>query len=184
MKIIYLAAFKAEHPNYDIDYQDINGKRDIGGDMLDVNLDPYDVIIATPPCNYWSRAHSTDERRNKAKYSVDTMWLLPGIILRLKNQSKPFIIENIRNYPLFSRWGMFDVPGIFTYEHGRHTYWTNIMFNPTTLPKIHNGFHPKDENGNIKGYIRFKGNDQGGEEVHNVIQYWLQVVKESYFSEV
>lgn len=31
MKGIYLASFMAEHPNYDIVYQDINGKRDIGG---------------------------------------------------------------------------------------------------------------------------------------------------------
>ena len=37
MKGIYLAAYKANHPNYNIDYQDINGKRDIDGDMLTVN---------------------------------------------------------------------------------------------------------------------------------------------------
>lgn len=34
MKIIYLAAYKAEHPNWNIIYQDINGKRDIGGDNV------------------------------------------------------------------------------------------------------------------------------------------------------
>ena len=29
MKIIYLGAYKANHPNRDIIYQDINGKRDM-----------------------------------------------------------------------------------------------------------------------------------------------------------
>lgn len=51
-KGIYLAAFKANHPNHNITYQDINGLRDIDGDMLQTDLTPYDFIIATPPCNY------------------------------------------------------------------------------------------------------------------------------------
>ena len=42
---IYLAAFKAYHPNHKIVYQDINGKRDIGGDMMEVDLADYDYII-------------------------------------------------------------------------------------------------------------------------------------------
>lgn len=52
MKGIYLASFTALHPNYDIIYQDINGKRDLGGDMMDIirskELGNYDFIIATP----------------------------------------------------------------------------------------------------------------------------------------
>ena len=63
MKGIYLAAFKAYHPNYDIVYQDINGKRDIGGDMMDVDLTQFDFIIATPPCNYYSRELRPTERK-------------------------------------------------------------------------------------------------------------------------
>lgn len=35
---IYLGACRAYHPGYDITYQDIDGKRDLGGDMLDVDL--------------------------------------------------------------------------------------------------------------------------------------------------
>lgn len=31
MKGIYLASYEALHPNYDIVYQDINNKRDLGG---------------------------------------------------------------------------------------------------------------------------------------------------------
>ena len=53
-KGIYLGACRAYHPGYDITYQDIDGKRDLGGDMLDVDLNQYDYIIATPPCNWWS----------------------------------------------------------------------------------------------------------------------------------
>lgn len=34
MKIIYLASHIAKHPNWDIIYQDITGKRDIGGDNV------------------------------------------------------------------------------------------------------------------------------------------------------
>lgn len=31
MKVIYLGAYEAYHPNFDVIYQDINGKRDMGG---------------------------------------------------------------------------------------------------------------------------------------------------------
>lgn len=34
MKGIYLGAFQALHVRYDLDYQDINGKRDIPGDSF------------------------------------------------------------------------------------------------------------------------------------------------------
>ena len=74
MKGIYLAAFRARHPNYNIIYQDINPrcKCDLVGDMLDVNLTEYDFIIATPPCNYWSRANY---RREVSEYSRKTKHL-------------------------------------------------------------------------------------------------------------
>lgn len=47
MKGIYLASFTASHPGYEIIYQDINGERDLPGDMMDIDLTPYDFIIAT-----------------------------------------------------------------------------------------------------------------------------------------
>ena len=98
MKGIYLAAFKPLHPNYEMDYQDINGKRDIGGDMMEVDLTPYDFIIATPPCNWWSRANY---RRNRSPYALQTKHLLPDIIKKLCEQDKPFIVENVKtNYDL------------------------------------------------------------------------------------
>ena len=38
MKGIYLGAFRAYHPDYDLVYQDINGLRDLPGDMLEIDL--------------------------------------------------------------------------------------------------------------------------------------------------
>lgn len=161
MKIIYLAAYKAKHNDYDITYQDINGLRDIGGDMLDIDLNDYDIIIATPPCNYWSRANY---RRDISDYAKKTKHLLPAIIDKCIKINKPFIIENVRNRPLFNEYGLYDKK-CFIYEVGRHTYWTNILFNPTNI---------KQKNDNINN-ISSK-NRQGGKNVHDVINYWLNTV--------
>ena len=164
MKIIYLAAHIASHPNWDVTYQDITNKRDIGGDMMDVDLTPYDVIIATPPCNYWSRANY---RRETSEYAQATKYLLPAILLRLQNQDKPYIVENVRNSNLFKQYGLYNGKS-YVYEHGRHTYWTNIPFNPNNIQQT---FDFKT------GGIRLKSNTQGGDNVHIVIEYWLEVVK-------
>ena len=43
MNGIYLASYKALHENHNIVYQDINGQRDIGGDMMDIDLSPYEA---------------------------------------------------------------------------------------------------------------------------------------------
>lgn len=59
-KGIYLASCRARHPNYNIIYQDIEKEKynsDIGGDMMEVDLSAYDFVIASPPCNWWSRAN-------------------------------------------------------------------------------------------------------------------------------
>ena len=37
--------------------------------MMEIDLSPYDVIIATPPCNYYSRANY---RRETSEYSQMT----------------------------------------------------------------------------------------------------------------
>lgn len=191
MKIIYLAAHIANHPNYDIDYQDITGKRDIDGDMMEVNLDPYDVIIATPPCNYRSRANY---RRETSEYSQKTKYLLPGILLKLQNQNKPYIVENVRNSKLFKEYGLYNGKS-FIYEIGRHTYWTNIPFNMSNINQISDfyatnkripgkygwfltpdGREVRSPGQNIQ--ILSRKNRQGGKNVHEVIEYWLGVIKE------
>jgi site-specific DNA-cytosine methylase len=161
MKGIYLASYKALHPNYDIVYQDINGKRDLGGDMLDVDLSKYDFVIATPPCNYWSIANY---RRETSEYSLKTKMLLPNILKKLCNQKKPFIVENVRNSPLFNKYGLMNLP-CFIHFYGRHTYWTNVMLNFETI-------HQKFDN------IHFEhtATRQGGENVFNTIEHFLEVI--------
>lgn len=193
MKGIYLASFEAYHENYNIVYQDINGKRDLGGSMLDIDLSQYDFIIATPPCNYWSRANY---RRETSEYSQLTKHLLPCIIRKLIDLDKPFIIENVRNYELMNRNGLFD-NSAFVYEIGRHTYWTNVPFNMSNIKQETNF---KAVNSRVKGergwFMKPDGtltksagkiqktstkNRQGGFQVFEVIDYWLKVVKEMYF---
>lgn len=160
MKGIYLAAYRANHPTYNIKYQDINGLRDIGGDMLDVDLEPYDFIIATPPCNYYSIANY---RRDSSEYSQKTKHLLPTILKRLCYQDKPFIVENVRNYPMYEKLGLFNLP-CFVYFIGRHTYWTNIMFMSDIEQTLEN----------ISSMSRQYR--EGGDNVHNVMEQWLHTI--------
>lgn len=169
MKGIYLAAFEAFHANYEIDYQDINGKRDIGGDMLQIDLSPYDFIIATPPCNYWSRCNY---RRDSSQYALATKHLLPEIIKKLCSQEKPFIVENVRNSKLFSDYGLYNF-GCFIYEIGRHTYWTNIFLDSADIEQRQDfkcgGYVIKYEDMNNCKH-------QGGYNVYNVIESWLRQI--------
>lgn len=122
MKGIYLASGNAHHPNHDLVYQDINGKRDIGGDMLEIDLSPYDYIVATPPCNYWSRANY---RRETSEYSQKTKHLLPETIDKLLELGKPFLVENVKNKVLYNKHGLLD-KDCRIYFVGRHTFWTNV----------------------------------------------------------
>jgi site-specific DNA-cytosine methylase len=170
MKILYLAAFKANHPNWNITYQDINGKRDIDGDMMNVDLDPYDVIIATPPCNYYSVAN---HRRNTSEYSQKTKHLLPDIIAKVKASGKPYLIENVRNYPLMKSFYDQD----YVYEYGRHTYWTNIPFNPNNIKQIKEFTYKIMSNGK-RGMFTPSNQRQGGTNVHNVVEHWLEYIKD------
>lgn len=155
---IYLGAYTAEHPNYDIVYQDINGKRDLAGDMLLINLDPYDFIICTPPCNYWSHALADDR---KSSYSFATKHLLPEMLKKLRDLKKPFIIENVRNDPKFEANGLFQYRDVYVYRIGRHTYWTNRSFNT---------FIAQDPEDIVSVHTI---NRQGGKNVHAVIEKWL-----------
>jgi len=161
MKSIYLASFTANHPKFDIVYQDINGKRDIGGDMLEIDLNDYDVIIATPPCNYYSKANW---RRETSEYSLKTKHLLPSILKKLSKIKMPWIVENVRNQVLMKDF--FDLAP-FVYFYGRHTYFTNRPFNPEGISQKFENIQHLD-----------KRDRQGSGNVHNVIDYWLETIKE------
>lgn len=169
MKGIYLAAFRANHPKHNLVYQDINGKRDIGGDMLDIDLTPYDYIIATPPCNYWSRANY---RRDVSKYALNTKHLLPSILKKLCYQDKPFIVENVRNDRLFNLYGLYNLP-CHIYKIGRHTYWSNILF----VTDIEQHFDFMYGGRPVKSFnYMSRAERQGGSNVHNVIEMFLETI--------
>lgn len=171
MKGIYLGACRAYHPNYNIDYNDIfkaSEHINIICDMLEIDLTNYDYIIATPPCNWWSRAN---RRRDESYYALTTKHLLPDILLKCIRSNKPFIVENVRNYNRFLQNGIIDIcekNGIFIYEYGRHTYFTNILLNMYNIPQI-------------KDNIKYTSNSkttyrQGGLNVHVIVEYFLEML--------
>lgn len=177
MKGIYLAAFKAKHDGHDIVYQDINGQRDIGGDMMDIinskDLGNFDYIIATPPCNWWSRANY---RRNQSEYALKTKHLLIDTIRELSICGIPYIIENVRNEKLFKEYGLFDVP-CFIYFVGRHTYWTNIMIDFSQIIQKPKTIVIDGKKKYLSSQDISRKNRQGGEEVHEVIEYWINYIE-------
>ena len=180
MKVIYLGRCRAYHPNYDVDYNDITKTSDhinIIGDMLKVDLSCYDVLIATPPCNYYSRANY---RRDISSYALNTKHLLPGVLYRfMQNYNKPFLVENVRNWSLFQKCGITKFcndNGIFIYEYGRHTYFTNIMLNLNNIPQVKDNIAHISNSKNIYR--------EGGYNVYNVIEYFLKYCKEFNNSEV
>lgn len=168
-KGIYLAACKARHPKYNIVYQDIDGQYqcDIGGDMLETPILHYDFIIATPPCNWWSKLNMA---YFKSWYAWQTIHLLPMIIMRLaiNFRGTPFIIENVINRKKFTECGIYKLiqsMGLYTQEVGRHLYISNVIFDldcPQHLDFGKNGKRINDD-----------GYNQGGSNVHVVIEKWL-----------
>jgi len=167
--VICLAAGKAVL-NYDnVIYNDFIVKRDLVCDMMDVDLSQYDILIATPPCNYYSRANSYKSKETSV-YSQTTKHLLPDIIDKFIASGKPFIVENVRSGPLFKKLGLFN-KNCFIYFYGRHTYWTNVMFNPLGIPQEYDFC-------SIPGYgcVRLKSYVQGGKNVNDVFDYWLSIV--------
>ena len=131
-KVVYLAAGEAviEVPGCTIVYNDLYLNRDLKCNMLDVNLSEFDVVLASPPCNFYSRANY---RRHISSYSLLTKNLLPCILSDLIVLGRPFIVENVINKKLMSSCDSLlkmvisgEVPGVFYYEFGRHCYFTNV----------------------------------------------------------
>lgn len=164
MKVIYLASGRAKLNYPNVIYNDIKEKRDLTGDMMSIDLNNYDILVATPPCNYYSRANN---RRETSVYALETKHLLPDIIDKFIKTGKPFIVENVRNEPLFIKQGLYDKRCLI-YKHGRHTYWTNIMFDLSRVPQEY-------DFKTIPGYgcVRLKSYVQGGKNVNDVIDLFI-----------
>lgn len=165
-KVIYLASGRAKLNYPYVTYNDYKEKRDLVCDMMTVNLSDYDILIATPPCNYYSRANSM---RETSKYAQETKHLLPDIIDKFIKTGKPFIVENVRNEPMFKKLGLYD-KNCLIYKHGRHTYWTNTLMNITNIPQEYDFKQIPNY-----GCIRLKSYVQGGKNVNDVLDYFVRV---------
>ena len=166
MKGIYLCCGRARHFSHDIVYQDVDPRYgDLVCDVLDVDLSIYDFFIATPPCNWWSRANPYYKT---STYSLLTKHLLPDVISKLASFGKPFIVENVINKKRMTAEGIFklsDSLGLYHQFVGRHTYWTNALINLDCLQ------HQDFRYGGRR--INKDGHNQGGSNVHAVIEKWL-----------
>lgn len=92
---------------------------------------------------------------------------------KLGRQNKPFIVENVRNDKRFTENGIYDICNrynINVYKVGRHNYFTNMMCNLQC--EQHQDFKYGGKRVNNDGY------NQGGSNVHNVIEIWLKIVNE------
>ena len=171
MKGIYLASCKARHKKYNLIYNDIDPKYkpDIVGDMLQVDLTSYDYIIASPPCNWWSKANPYYKT---SKYALETKHLLPDTIIKLSESGKPFIIENVKNIKRMAENGIFDLInryGLFYQFVGRHIYIYNGLLIDLNCEQIQD-FIYGGKRVNKDGY------NQGGTNVYNVIEIWLKQI--------
>ncbi len=166
-KVIYLASGRAVLDYKNVVYNDIKEKRNLVCDMLNVDLSTFDILIATPPCNYYSHARGNNP---PSEYAIKTKHLLPTIIDRFIKTGKPFIVENVRNEPLYKKLGLYN-KNCYIYKHGRHTYWTNVLFNPSGIPQEY-------DFKTISGYgaVRLKSYVQGGKNVNDVFNYFLEIV--------
>lgn len=165
LKAIYLCSGNANQDRSDIKitYNDLYIKRDIQKDWKNISLQNYDILIGTPPCNYYSKANY----RKNSEYSQLTKNILPNMLKKFKNTNKPFIIENIRNRSTLkeiANWCFLN--GIRIIENGRHTYFTNIYnFLPTYINIKNNNIQNKSSK-----------NRQGDQEVKDTINQFLDLV--------
>lgn len=173
MKILYGCCYKADLDLPNITYVDVlpNLKKSnncvyIQQDIRDLDFNQFDIILCSPPCNYYSRANY---RRNESEYALRTKDLLPLCINRAYLTHKPFIVENVRSPKLFSQ---LDIPAdIFIYVYGRHTYFTNVMIDFSNIPQRQDFI----AGGKLINYHDPSGRE-GGFNVNNVFKYFLSYV--------
>lgn len=165
MKGVYLFSCIAIHKNFDIDYNDNLINRDLNCSAFEVDLSKYDYIIATPPCNYYSKIN---QQRDISEYSLKTKDYLPNILEVLISLNKPFIVENVLNETLIPHQFDYDC---YVYKVSGHTYWTNIE-----LPRIYD--LPFIKAKKVQDNTLFR---QGGYNVHLVVEYFLRVLHYTNF---
>ena len=162
LKGIYLASRKHRLPGYNLDYNDIENYEGINklGDMMEVNLEEYDYIIATPPCNYYSRANY---RREKSDIAQKTKHLLPDILEKLIKLNKPFIVENVCNENRLPK------TNVYEFNFGNHHFYTNVFM------LIYDKSYAERQN---KQYISRSKRD-GNKNVDLIIKLFLETIHEN-----
>lgn len=74
---------------------DVEGLRVVEGDATTYPLDGYDLATGSPPCTgHSTRAGLADRARG---HEVDTAWMLPHTIARLRASGLPYIVENVQS---------------------------------------------------------------------------------------
>lgn len=167
-KTIYLAAgyAKLEEPN--VIYNDLIVPRENRQDMLDVDLSDYDILIATPSCNFYSYARGNNK---PSKYALRTAHLLLEIIIKFYNTGKPFIVENVTNKTTLDFiWAMCADLNLYRFKHARHTYITNIKFDISSVPK------ELDFNKDCS-FINIFSDRQGGNQVSAILDLFIKAAK-------
>ena len=159
MKGIYLASREHRIPNYDIDYNDIINYKGINrpGDMLQIDINEYDYVIATPPCNYYSRANY---RRETSIVAQATKHLLPEILKKLETYNKPFIVENVCGGKLLPKTNFYE------FKFGNHYFYTNVL-----MLILDKSFAEKQN----KQYKSRKNRDNN-KNVHMIIDLFLETI--------
>lgn len=127
IKIIYACSgngkIEIKDPAVKIYTNDKYVKTDIQKDCQQINYDEFDMIIASPPCNYWSKANYRRDRE-ESKYAQKTKYLLQFFLNIATNNNKPIIIENVINRKLMEK--ELKIPNnIEIVINGRHTYFSN-----------------------------------------------------------
>lgn len=107
---------------------------------------------------------------------MKTKHLLPSILKKLSLLDTPFIIENVRSKEIDKI--ISETPfNVHVYQHGRHTYWTNIPFNPKGIEQKYDFKY-----GGKRAATRPLGeSSQGGSNVQKVFDYWIEVLLKSKY---
>lgn len=106
------------------------------GDALTVDLEGYDLIWASPPCQRYSVITPTRTRHQHPD-------LLPHMLDRLRNQATPYIYENVAGTQQMMRNPLFLCGSMFGLEIWRHRWFeignVDLFF---LLPPCNHDGHP------------------------------------------
>jgi hypothetical protein len=163
------------YPEFDIVYNDVESKFlidldvtkkqccDCRGLLNNQVLKNFDFLIATPPCNFYSRANY---RRWTSQIALSTKDLLPLCLSAFIQSCKPFLVENVNNKSLLPvEFDKF----CYRFNFGGHTFFTNVYFDISDLTAKH-------EN---KQFVCRSKRD-GNYNVHVIIDRFLYVIHHSY----